>query len=143
MTVGHDPEGEQARPIPPLGTRASVTRTIAEADVERFAELTGDRNPLHLDVEYAAGTRFGGRISHGILTAGLISTVIGMHLPGVGAIYLGQHLKFVAPVYLGDTITATAEVIAVRADKRILTLRTECTNQDGRRVIEGEAVVMC
>jgi 3-hydroxybutyryl-CoA dehydratase len=126
-----------------VGTRASITRTITDADVRRFAELTGDDNPVHLDAGYAATTRFGERIVHGILTAGLISAVIGTQLPGLGAIYLQQNLKFVAPVHHGDTITATAEVVAVREDKRILTLHTVCVNQDGQPVIEGEAVVMC
>lgn len=133
----------QPPPIPPVGTRASITRTITDADVRRFAELTGDDNPVHLDAGYAATTRFGERIVHGILTAGLISAVIGTQLPGLGAIYLQQNLKFTAPVHHGDTITATAEVVAVREDKRIMTLRTVCVNQDGRPVIEGEAVVMC
>lgn len=133
----------EPRPIPDLGTRASLTRTITDSDILQFADLTGDRNPVHLDAEYAATTRFGERISHGMLTAGLISAVIGMELPGLGAIYLQQNLKFRAAVFCGDTITATAEVINVRAEKRILTLRTECTNHRGEVVIEGEAVVMC
>jgi 3-hydroxybutyryl-CoA dehydratase len=133
----------QPRPIPPVGSRASITRTITDADVRGFAALTGDDNPVHLDADYAATTRFGARIVHGILTSGLISAVIGTQLPGLGAIYLQQNLRFVAPVYHGDTITATAEVIAVRPDKRILTLRTVCVNQNDELVIEGEAVVMC
>lgn len=131
------------RPIPPVGTRASVTRTITDDQIRTFAEITGDTNPLHLDDAHAATTRFGGRIAHGMLTAGLISTIIGTKLPGLGAIYLQQQLRFVAPVRPGDTITATGEVIAVRPEKRILTLRTECTNQHGELVITGEAVVMC
>jgi 3-hydroxybutyryl-CoA dehydratase len=134
---------DQARPIPAVGTRASFTRTITDAHIKAFADITGDDNPVHLDPEYAATTRFGERIAHGILTAGLISAVIGTQLPGLGAIYLQQQLKFTAPVRCGDTITATAEVIAVRAEKRILTLATQCTNQRGEVVIAGEAVVMC
>jgi 3-hydroxybutyryl-CoA dehydratase len=137
-----DPSAAQ-RPIPPIGTRASVTRTIRDEDIRKFAEITGDSNPLHLDDDYAATTRFGGRIAHGMLTAGLISTIVGTKLPGLGAIYLQQQVRFVAPVRPGDTITATGEVIAVRPEKRILTLRTDCTNQHGVLVITGEAVVMC
>jgi 3-hydroxybutyryl-CoA dehydratase len=138
-----DAPSAEERPIPPVGTRASVTRTITDAQIRTFAKITGDTNPLHLDDAHAATTRFGGRIAHGMLTAGLISTIIGTKLPGLGAIYLQQQLRFVAPVRPGDTITATGEVIAVRPEKRILTLRTECTNQHGELVITGEAVVMC
>jgi 3-hydroxybutyryl-CoA dehydratase len=135
--------GRPEQPIPLLGTRASVTRTITDEDVRRFAEITGDDNPLHLDDAYAATTRFAGRIVHGMLTASLFSAIVGKQLPGEGGIYLGQQVRFLKPVRPGDTITATAEVIAVRADKRILTLRTECTNQRGETVISGEATVMC
>ena len=134
---------EQQRPVPALGTRASLTRTITDNDVTQFAAITGDTNPVHLDARYAATTRFGQRIVHGILTAGLISAVIGTKLPGLGAIYLSQQLKFLAPVHRGDTITASAEVIASRPEKRILTLHTQCVNQDGQVVIDGEAIVMC
>jgi 3-hydroxybutyryl-CoA dehydratase len=133
----------EPRPIPAIGTVASITRTISDSDVLLFANLTGDHNPVHLDANYAASTRFREPIAHGILTSGLISAVIGMKLPGLGAIYLNQTLKFLAPVFHGDTITASAEVIAARSEKRILTLRTACVNQHGRTVIEGEAVVMC
>lgn len=143
MTSVAETKLDQPRPIPALGTQASLTRTFTDADIRQFAELTGDHNPVHLDPAYAATTRFGECIAHGILTAGLISAVIGMQLPGLGAIYLQQNLKFKGPVYAGDTITATAEVVNVRSEKRILTLRTECTNQRGEVVIEGEAVVMC
>lgn len=131
------------RPIPPLGTRASVTHTITDEDVRRFAEITGDDNPLHLDDAYATTTRFAGRIVHGMLTASLFSTIVGKHLPGEGGIYLGQQIRFLKPVRPGDTVTATAEVVAIRPEKRILTLRTECTNQRGETVITGEATVMC
>jgi 3-hydroxybutyryl-CoA dehydratase len=139
----HAESGRPERPIPPLGTRASVTRTITDEDVRRFAEITGDDNPLHLDDAYAATTRFAGRIVHGMLTASLFSTIVGKQLPGEGGIYLGQQVRFLKPVRPGDTITATAEVIAIRADKRILTLRTECANQRGETVITGKATVMC
>jgi 3-hydroxybutyryl-CoA dehydratase len=119
-----------------------VTKTITEADVETFASLTGDRNPVHVDQAYAARTRFGGRIAHGLLTAGLISTVLGMHLPGPGAIYLSQSLRFRRPVRIGDAITAEAEVVAYDPDRRRLTLRTTWTNQHGEVVLDGEAVVL-
>lgn len=143
MTPSADRLAHASLPIPELGAYAAYTRTITTAEVVRFAEITGDTNPVHLNAEYAATTRFGERIVHGILTAGLISTVIGTQLPGLGAIYLQQQLRFLAPVYLNDTITASAEVIAVRPDKRILTLKTQCVNQLGEMVIDGEAVVMC
>ena len=143
MTLRHDTSETGPRPMPTIGTVESITRTITDADVRLFANLTGDHNPVHLDADYAATTRFREPIAHGILTSGLISAVIGTKLPGLGAIYLNQTLKFMAPVFHGDTITASAEVIATRPEKRILTLRTACVNQHGRTVIEGEAVVIC
>lgn len=126
----------------PIGAQASLSKTISEADVNAFAVLVGDFNPIHVDAEYAARSRFGRRIAHGAFTGGLISAVLGTRLPGHGAIYLSQNLKFLAPVYLGDTITATAEVTAWRPDKRILTLRTDVHNQDGVQVATGEAVLL-
>ena len=97
-----------------IGEKAAFSRTITEADIIAYAGFSGDFNPLHVDEEYARTTRFGSRIAHGLLTAGLISNVLGMKLPGPGAIYLSQTLKFTAPVRIGDTITATAEVTAYR-----------------------------
>lgn len=135
------PQGEQAAPLPAIGMTATRSRTITEADIVLYAGLTGDQNPLHMDAVYAASTPFGGRIAHGMLTAGLISAVLGNDLPGPGAIYLSQSLRFLAPVHIGDTITARAEVTAVREEKRIVTLRTECANQHGTLVLSGEAVV--
>ena len=131
------------KPLPQIGARADYSRTVTEHDIELFAEVSGDHNPVHLDEEYAANTPFGGRIAHGILSASFISAVIGNDLPGRGAIYLGQTLKFLAPVRIGDTITASVEVIALREEKRIVTLRTDCTNQHGTLVLTGEAVVKC
>ncbi len=125
-----------------IGEQASLTKTVTAEDVETFARISGDANPLHLDESFAAQTRFGRRIAHGMLTAGLISAVLGMRLPGPGAIYLSQSLKFLAPVYLGDAITATVEVTAWRPDKRIVTLKTDCVNQNGQAVLGGEAVLM-
>lgn len=124
------------------GQTASFSKTITEADVYQFAGITGDFNPLHVNAEFARHSRFGERIAHGMLTAGLISTVLGMRLPGPGAIFLGQTLKFLKPVRFGDTITAKAEVLTYRSDKRILTLGTICTNQRGEQVLEGEATLL-
>ena len=124
------------------GESASRTMTITDEAIRAFAELTGDRNPVHLDEAYAAGTRFGRRIAHGMIAAGLISAALANDLPGPGTVYLGQTLQFKAPVYPGDTITVTVEVKSARADKPIVVLSTVCTNQDGTRVLEGEATVL-
>ena len=125
-----------------IGQQASYTRTIRAEDVEQMAALIGDRNPLHMDETFARQSRFGRRIAHGVFAAGLISAVLGNHLPGPGAIYLSQHLDFRAPVYLGDTVTARVEVRAWRPDKRIITLDTECVNQEGVQIAAGKAVLM-
>jgi 3-hydroxybutyryl-CoA dehydratase len=125
-----------------VGDAAEISKTVTEEDVRAFADLTGDRNPVHLDEEYAAGTRFGRRIAHGMLGASLISAVLANELPGRGTVYLSQTLRFTAPVFLGDTVTARVVVKAVREDKPIVTLETVCTNQRGERVVEGEAVVL-
>jgi len=125
-----------------LGQQAAVSKVIEEADIDAFAALTGDSNPVHLDEAFAATTRFGGRIAHGMLSAGLFSTVLGMKLPGTGAIYLGQTLRFTAPVRPGDTITATAEVVELVPEKRRVRLRTTATNQRGETVIDGEAQML-
>ncbi len=127
--------------LPVIGAHAERTYTFTPESVARFAALVGDRNPVHLDADYAARTPFGRPIVHGIFVASLISAILGEDLPGPGSIYLGQTLRFEAPVYVGDTVIATAEVIAVRAAKRIVTLRTECARLDGVRVISGEALV--
>ena len=125
-----------------VGDSAEMRKTIADEDVRAFAELTGDRNPVHLDEEYAAQTRFGRRIAHGMLGASLISAVLANELPGRGTVYLSQTLRFTAPVFPGDTVTARVVVKAVREDKPVVTLETVCTNQRGERVVEGEAVVL-
>jgi 3-hydroxybutyryl-CoA dehydratase len=125
-----------------VGDAAEISKTITDEDVRAFAELTGDRNPVHLDEEYAATTRFGRRIAHGMLGASLISTVLASELPGPGSVYLSQTLRFTAPVYLEDTVTARVTVKHVREDKPVVTLETVCTNQRGERVVEGEAVVL-
>jgi 3-hydroxybutyryl-CoA dehydratase len=125
-----------------VGASAEVSRTITDEDIRAFAEVSGDHNPVHLDDEYAAATRFGRRIAHGMLGASMLSAVIADRLPGRGAVYLSQSLRFTAPVYPGDTVTARVTVKAVRADKPVVTLETVCENQHGQRVIEGEAVVL-
>ena len=125
-----------------MGDSAEFGKTITEGDVYMFAGISGDINPAHLNEEYAQGTMFKTRIAHGILTAGLISAVLANRLPGPGTIYLGQQLKFLAPVMFGDTITARAEVIEIVAEKNRVKLRTTCTNQEGKVVVDGEALVM-
>jgi 3-hydroxybutyryl-CoA dehydratase len=124
------------------GDKASRTQTISDEMIRAFADLTGDTNPVHLDDAYAAGTRFGRRIAHGMIAAGLISATLANDLPGPGTVYLSQTLQFKTPVYPGDTITATVEVKTVRPDKPIVALITTCTNQDNKMVLEGEAVVL-
>ncbi|HLF87453.1 MAG TPA: MaoC family dehydratase [Anaerolineales bacterium] len=124
------------------GQKATLSKTFTEANVQAFAEASGDKNPVHLDEAYAQTTRFGKRIVHGMLVAGLISAVLGTQLPGPGTIFLGQELSFKAPVYIGDTVTAEIEVATVRDGKPIVTLKTNCYNQDGTLVIEGKAIVM-
>jgi 3-hydroxybutyryl-CoA dehydratase len=125
-----------------VGDSASISKTITDADIAAFAQVTGDHNPLHLDEEYAAKTRFGGRIAHGMLSASLISAVLANELPGEGSVYLSQTLKFVKPVFPGDTVTARVTVIGVRDDKPIITLETICVNQNNEMVVKGEATVM-
>jgi acyl dehydratase len=123
------------------GSRAVLTKTFSEEEVSRFADLSGDRNPLHLKKEFGAASVFGRRVVHGMLVAGLFSGLIGMELPGPGSIYLGQSLSFRAPVFIGEAVTASVEIIRVRQDKPIITLKTLCINAAGTVVIEGEAVV--
>ncbi len=125
-----------------VGDRASLKKQITEADVIRFAEVSGDKNPIHIDAEFASQTRFKERIAHGMLTASLISAVIGMRLPGPGNIYVSQTLEFKAPVKFGDVIEAEVEVIEKIAERNRIRLKTVCRNQDDIVVIEGEAVVL-
>ena len=125
-----------------VGDSASMAKTISESDVYLFAGITGDYNPAHVNEEASRQTAFGGRIVHGILSAGLISAVLAMKLPGPGTIYLGQELKFTKPVRFGDTVTATCTVSEILAEKNIIKLDTICTNQAGEVVIKGVATVM-
>jgi len=122
-----------------VGAQASFNRTITEQDVQTFAEISGDKNPLHLDAEYAKRTRFGARIAHGAFTFALISAALGNALPG--AVYLSQTIRFRRPVYFGDTITAVGEITAINLDKGIITFKTDCSNQGGEKIAEGEATV--
>lgn len=124
-----------------VGQTASFAKTITEADILLFSAVSGDTNPVHLNAEFAATTQFKERIAHGMLSAGLISTVLGTKLPGAGAIYLSQSLRFRAPVRIGATVTATATVTALDPAKKRATLATVCT-VGGKPVIDGEAVVL-
>ncbi len=123
------------------GMTAAYARTVTEADVILFAGISGDQNPVHLNQEFAEGTRFKGRIAHGMLTASFISTVLGNKLPGPGCIYVSQNLKFKAPVRAGDTVHTRVTVIEVVQDKGRVRLETICRVGDVT-VIEGEAVLM-
>lgn len=125
-----------------IGQSASLTKTITETDVYLFAGITGDLNPAHVNEAYASGTRFQHRIAHGMLSAGLISAVLGTQLPGPGSIYMGQTLKFLAPVYFGDTLTATATVKELIPEKNRAVLSTEVVNQNGTVVTTGEATLL-
>jgi len=124
-----------------IGDSAQISKTVSETDIYLFAGITGDFNPAHLDEQYARGTFFGTRIAHGMLTAGFISAVLGCQLPGPGAVYLRQEVSFLGPVKIGDTITARAEVTEIDTAKGRVRLLTTCDNQDGKRVLTGEAVV--
>ena len=124
-----------------IGMVRHVQKVITDRDIEMFAAVSTDRNPVHLDDDYAHDTIFGGRIAHGMLTAGLISAVIGEQLPGHGAVYLGQSLKFLAPVRPGDTVRAEVEVKDIDYAKRRVTLDTRCL-VDGKKVLVGEATVL-
>ena len=124
-----------------VGDKAEFSKTISESDVYLYAGITGDFNPAHVDEEYARNTFFEGRIAHGMLTAGFISTVLANQLPGPGTIYVSQELRFLAPVRMGDTLTARAEVVEIIPDKNKVRLKTICVIQDGTMVLEGEAVV--
>ena len=125
-----------------IGDSAEITKTIEQSDIDAFARVTGDHNPVHVDEEFAKTTRFGQRIAHGMLTASLISAVLANKLPGEGSVYLGQTLQFVAPVFPGDEITARVTVKEIREDKPIMKLETICVNQRGEIVIRGEATVL-
>ena len=125
-----------------VGDSAEITKTIEQTDINAFADLTGDHNPVHVDEEFAKTSRFGRRIAHGMLTASLISSVLANRLPGAGSVYLGQTLQFVAAVFPGDEVTARVTVKEIREDKPIVKLETICLNQRDEIVIRGEATVL-
>jgi 3-hydroxybutyryl-CoA dehydratase len=124
-----------------VGMMRSLRKVVTDQDIEMFAEVSTDRNPVHLDDSYAQDTIFEGRIAHGMLTAGLISAVIGEQLPGHGTVYLAQSLRFLAPVRPGDTVTAEVEVTEIDYKKRKVTLDTRCL-VGGKKVLTGEAIVL-
>ena len=124
-----------------IGMVRSLQKEVTDLDIELFAQVSTDHNPVHLDEAYAQDTIFGGRIAHGMLTAGLISAVIGEQLPGHGTVYLGQSLKFLAPVRPGDVVTAEVEVLSIDHAKRRVQLDTRCL-VDGKPVLKGEATVL-
>lgn len=124
-----------------VGQSAEYSKVVSDEDVRAFAQITGDFNPVHIDEEAAAKTRFGGRIAHGMLSAGLVSAAIANKLPGAGSIYLGQTLRFTAPVRIGDTITVSLSVLELMSKKRIR-LATVCRNQKGETVLDGEATIL-
>jgi len=124
-----------------VGDAAEFGKTVSESDVYLYAGVTGDVNPAHLNEVYAEKTYFKTRIAHGMLTAGLISGLLGVTLPGPGTIYIRQELDFKAPVRIGDTITARVEVIEILKERNRVRLRTTCANQDGTLVLDGQAIV--
>jgi acyl dehydratase len=126
---------------PAVGTRASWTRTIGADDVEAFARFSGDRNPLHFDPAFAAGTRVGRLVVQGGLTTALFNALVAMELPGPGSVFLHQEWDYPAPVYIGDTVTAEAEVVEARTDKPITRLRCVARRADGTEVLRGECLV--
>ncbi|MCJ7829778.1 MAG: MaoC family dehydratase [Desulfobacterales bacterium] len=125
-----------------LNQEFTKTVTITEKMVSVFAEATGDRNPLHLDEEYAQGTRFETRVAHGMLQAGILSGILGMEFPGIGTIYMSQTLKFTKPVFIGEAVTFRLKVLEIKREKNRLLLETVCTNRAGDTVLTGEARVM-
>ena len=125
-----------------VGDKFSTDRLVTDELIRQFAEVSGDYNPIHLDEDAAAKTRFGRRIAHGMLSGAFISAVLGFELTERRIVYLSQTLKFTSPVFIGDTVTTTATVTKIREDKPIVTLETVCTNQNGEMLVTGEAVVM-
>ena len=126
---------------PAVGSRATWTRTFDHDAVEAFAQLTGDRNPLHFDAEFAAGTRVGRLVVQGGLTTGLFNALVAMELPGPGSVFLHQEWDYPAPVYIGDTVTAEAVVVEARTDKPITTLACTARRDDGTEVLRGTCLV--
>jgi len=126
---------------PEVGATATWTRTFTAADVEAFAQISGDRNPVHFNAEFAGRTRLGRLVVQGGLTTGLFNALVAMRLPGPGSVFLHQEWDYPAPVFIGDTITAQAEVIDARGDKPITRLRCVARRDDGTEVLRGECLV--
>lgn len=124
-----------------VGDSGAFSKTIGESDIYLFAGVTGDMNPFHINEHYARDTFFKGRIAHGMLLAGFISTVVGCYLPGPGAIYVKQELAFRAPAKIGDTVTARGTVVEIIMEKNRVVLQTTCTNQNGVVLLDGQATV--
>jgi 3-hydroxybutyryl-CoA dehydratase len=124
-----------------IGDTAEFGKTVSESDIYLYAGVTGDFNPAHINEVYAKKTYFKTRIAQGMMTAGFISGLLGIRLPGPGTIYIRQELDFLGPVHIGDTITARVEVIEILKEKNRVTVRTSCVNQDGTLVLDGKAVV--
>ena len=121
-----------------VGQRARRTKTVTARDVELYAEITEDRNPLHFDPDFAARTRFGRLVAQGGITSGMLNALVAMDLPGPGTVFMSQSLRYLAPTYLGDTLTAEVEVLAVKPDKPVCQIKATITKQDGTVVLEGE-----
>ncbi len=126
-------------PRPTVSQRATRSLTVTAEHVAKFAEISGDYNPLHFDAGFAAATKFGALVAQGGLTTGLLHALVAMDLPGPGTVFLSQDWKFTAPVYIGDTITAEAEVLSVHPTKPVAQLGVRVTRSDGTVVLEGEA----
>jgi 3-hydroxybutyryl-CoA dehydratase len=120
-----------------VGQHVTFSKTFTDDDVQRFIEITSDVNPLHVDEEYAKQTRFGTRVIHGMLTASILSTMVGMFLPGRGAIYRSQTIRFLLPVHIGETVTAHFVVKSIDRDKHRLTIDSWIENEGGQRVLDG------
>jgi acyl dehydratase len=121
-----------------VGQRAQRTQTVTAREVELYAQITGDRNPLHFDETFAKGTRFGRLVAQGGIAAGMLNAIVAMDLPGAGTVFMSQSLRFLAPTYLGDTVTAEIEVLSLKPDKPVCQLRATIVNQDGTTLLEGE-----
>ncbi len=125
-----------------VGMKEEISKTITDADIQKFAEVSLDFNPIHMDEEAGKNSIFGQRIAHGMISAGLISAVLGTKLPGEGAIYMGQELKFLAPVFIGETVTAICEIEELVPEKSRVVLKTTVVNQDGKEVVSGKATLL-
>jgi acyl dehydratase len=140
--IDMDPDAGVGEVIGPLGLRvgqrARREQTVTERAVELYAEITGDRNPLHFDADFAARTRFGRLVAQGGITAGMLNALVAMDLPGPGTVFMSQALRYLAPAYLGDTLTAEVEVLSLKSDKPVCQLRALIRNQHGTTLLEGE-----